>query len=79
MADAAFLIHRADVAGKHAVAAGAGHQTEGRALGDWVLIHVGFAMSKIDEAEAQRTLEYLQQIGDAYEQELEQLMASEVT
>jgi hydrogenase expression/formation protein HypC len=44
--------------------------------GDWVLIHVGFAMSKVDEAEAQTTLALLQQLGDAYEQELEDLKAS---
>ena len=44
--------------------------------GDWVLIHVGFAMSKVDEAEAHATLELLQQMGDAYEQELEDLKAS---
>ena len=44
--------------------------------GDWVLIHVGFAMSKVDEDEAQATLELLQQMGDAYEQELEDLKTS---
>ena len=40
-------------------------------IGDWVLIHVGFAMSKIDETEAQRTLEALEEIGAAYEQEMD--------
>ena len=44
--------------------------------GDWVLIHVGFALSKVDEDEAQATLALLQQMGDAYEQELEDLKAS---
>jgi hydrogenase expression/formation protein HypC len=44
--------------------------------GDWVLIHVGFAMSKVDEAEAHATLALLQQMGDAYEQELEDLKSS---
>jgi hydrogenase expression/formation protein HypC len=44
--------------------------------GDWVLIHVGFALSKVDEEEAQATLALLQQMGDAYEQELEDLKAS---
>jgi hydrogenase expression/formation protein HypC len=44
--------------------------------GDWVLIHVGFAMSKVDEAEAKATLGLLQQMGEAYEQELEDLKAS---
>ena len=44
--------------------------------GDWVLIHVGFALSKVDEEEAQATLALLQQLGEAYEQELEDLKAS---
>jgi hydrogenase expression/formation protein HypC len=47
-------------------------------VGDWVLIHVGFALSKIDEAEAQSTLGILEQIGAAYEQELAELRASRI-
>ena len=47
-------------------------------LGDWVLIHVGFAMSKIDEAEAQLTLRALEQIGEAYQQELADLSVSRI-
>ena len=46
--------------------------------GDWVLIHVGFAMSRIDEAEAQHTLRVLEQIGEAYQQELQELTASRI-
>ena len=45
-------------------------------IGDWVLIHVGFAMAKIDEAEAQSTLRVLADIGEAYEQEMAELTAS---
>jgi hydrogenase expression/formation protein HypC len=48
------------------------------AIGDWVLIHVGFALSKIDEAEAERTLQALEQIGAAYQQEVEELHASRI-
>ena len=44
--------------------------------GDWVLIHVGFAMSKIDEEEAHATRRLLEQMGAEYEQELEELKAS---
>ena len=44
--------------------------------GDWVLIHVGFAMSRVDEEEAHATLELLRHMGDEYEQELEELKAS---
>ena len=34
-------------------------------VGDWVLVHVGFAMSRIDEAEAARTLALLAELGEA--------------
>jgi hydrogenase expression/formation protein HypC len=33
-------------------------------LGDWVLVHVGFAMSRIDEEEAKKTLEILAELGE---------------
>lgn len=33
-------------------------------LGDWVLVHVGFAMSRIDELEAQRTLDLLKELNE---------------
>jgi hydrogenase expression/formation protein HypC len=46
--------------------------------GDWVLIHVGFAMSLIDEGEASATLELLEQMGAEYEQELEELTTSAI-
>ena len=49
---------------------------DGARPGDWVLIHVGFALSKVDEDEAQATLGLLQKMGEAYEQELEDLKAS---
>lgn len=51
---------------------------EGAVPGDWVLIHVGFALSKIDEEEAQATLELLEGMGADYEQELEELKASAI-
>ena len=34
-------------------------------VGDWVLIHVGFAMSRIDEAQAAETLKILTELGEA--------------
>jgi hydrogenase expression/formation protein HypC len=46
--------------------------------GDWVLIHVGFALSRIDEDEAAATLRLLRQMGSEYEQELEELKASAI-
>ena len=44
--------------------------------GDWVLIHVGFALSKVDEEEALATRKLLEAMGADYEQELEELKAS---
>jgi len=32
--------------------------------GDYVIVHVGFAITRLDEAEAERTLAYLDEIGD---------------
>ena len=48
-------------------------------VGDWVLIHVGFAMSKVDEEEANATREFLLSLGEAYESELEELQKSELS
>ncbi len=48
----------------------------GVVTGDWVLIHVGFAMSKVDEEEALQTRNQLERMGEDYEQELEELKAS---
>jgi hydrogenase expression/formation protein HypC len=45
-------------------------EDEPLAVGDWVLIHVGFAMSKIDEAEANLALASLKLMGQGYEDEM---------
>ena len=37
-------------------------------VGDWVLVHVGFAMSRIDADEAARTLALLNELGEAQEE-----------
>ena len=50
--------------------------TAGVQPGDWVLIHVGFALSKVDEEEALATRKLLEQMGAEYEQELEELKGS---
>jgi hydrogenase expression/formation protein HypC len=44
--------------------------------GDWVLIHVGFALSRVDEEEARATLELLEGMAEQYEQELEDFKGS---
>ncbi|MEV8635445.1 HypC/HybG/HupF family hydrogenase formation chaperone [Streptosporangium sp. NPDC051023] len=46
--------------------------------GDWILIHVGFALSKIDEDEARAALEFLEGIGQAYDDELAALRDSSI-
>jgi hydrogenase expression/formation protein HypC len=38
-------------------------------IGNYVLVHVGFAISTVDEAEAQEVFEYLRQIGELAELE----------
>jgi hydrogenase expression/formation protein HypC len=45
-------------------------------VGDWVLIHVGFAISQVDEEEARATRDLLERMGADYEQELRELRAS---
>jgi hydrogenase expression/formation protein HypC len=44
-------------------------------IGDYVLIHVGFAMSKIDEKEAEETLRLLEELG-SYQDEMDQFKSS---
>jgi hydrogenase expression/formation protein HypC len=51
---------------------------DGAGPGDWVLIHVGFAISRIDEEEAQATLRLLERMGAEYEQELVELGQSRI-
>ncbi|HWF58476.1 MAG TPA: HypC/HybG/HupF family hydrogenase formation chaperone [Candidatus Dormibacteraeota bacterium] len=45
--------------------------------GDYVLVHVGFALSAISEAEAQETLRILEEMGPAYTDEVQQIRQSE--
>jgi hydrogenase expression/formation protein HypC len=46
--------------------------------GDWILIHVGFALSKIDEKEAKAAMDFLIGIGEAYEEEIAALLESRI-
>ena len=48
----------------------------GAGPGDWVLIHVGFALSKVNEEEALATRKLLEGMGEDYEQELLELRNS---
>jgi hydrogenase expression/formation protein HypC len=68
---------RVDVAGvRRTVSVGLLDGEDAARPGDWVLIHVGFAISKIDEEEARATRELLEAMGAEYEQELAELRAS---
>lgn len=46
--------------------------------GDWVLVHVGFAMAKIDEAEAQLTLDQVKKMGADYANEIDAFNSSQI-
>jgi len=48
------------------------------AVGEWVLIHVGFALSKIDEEQARWTLDFLKQMGEGYQRELDEMGRSTI-
>ena len=78
MVDEANRLARVDVAGvRRNVNIGLlDDDGEGVEPGDWVLIHVGFAISQVDEEEALATRRLLERMGEEYEQELEELKAS---
>ena len=74
--DDANQLARVDVSGVQRNVSVALVRSEGINPGDWVLIHVGFAMSKIDENEAKLTLDLLREMGAAYTDELTMLHQS---
>ncbi|MGH7908079.1 MAG: HypC/HybG/HupF family hydrogenase formation chaperone [Candidatus Binataceae bacterium] len=47
-------------------------------MGDWILIHVGFALCRIDQREAEATLRLLDGMGAAYSDELRAFEKSEI-
>ncbi|MGF7120356.1 HypC/HybG/HupF family hydrogenase formation chaperone [Rhodococcus sp. AG1013] len=51
---------------------------DGLVVGDWVLVHVGFAMAKIDEAEAALTLDQVQKMGADYVNEIDAFNSSRI-
>jgi hydrogenase expression/formation protein HypC len=75
--DEANRLAKVDVAGvQRNVNIGLLDDNGGVGVGDWVLIHVGFAISQVDEAEATATRKMLEGMGADYEAELEELKAS---
>ncbi|MGQ0678840.1 MAG: HypC/HybG/HupF family hydrogenase formation chaperone [Actinomycetota bacterium] len=80
MIDPVKNIAKVDVGGvRRNVNVGLVAEEEGIEIGDWVLIHVGFALSKVDEQEAEATLELLKGLGEAFDDEIEQLKASDIS
>jgi hydrogenase expression/formation protein HypC len=76
--DDANSIAKVDVSGVRRNVSVALVRPEGIGPGDWVLIHVGFAMSKIDEEEARETMKALQLLGQTYADELDMLHSSQI-
>jgi hydrogenase expression/formation protein HypC len=78
MVDEANRLARVDVAGvRRTVNVGLlDADGDGARVDDWVLIHVGFAISRVDEEEAAATLALLEGMGAEYELELEELRQS---
>ena len=76
--DDANSIAKVDVSGVKRNVSVALVRPEGIASGDWVLIHVGFAMSKIDENEARETMRALMLMGQSYTDELSMLHQSQI-
>ena len=76
--DPARQLAKADVGGVKRAINVAMLTPDGLEIGDWVLIHVGFALSKIDEDEARRTTDYLTQLDDLYVDELKQFGESRI-
>jgi hydrogenase expression/formation protein HypC len=76
--DEANRLAKVDVAGvRRTVNVGLLDADDGGAQpGDWVLIHVGFALSKIDEEEAHATLELLRGMGQDFDDAIEELKGS---
>lgn len=76
--DDANSIAKVDVSGVKRNVSVALVRPEGIAPGDWVLIHVGFAMSKIDEVEARETMKALQIMGQTFTDELDMFHSSQI-
>ena len=76
--DETFQIAKVDVSGVKRGVSIALLASEGVAPGDWVLIHVGFAMSKINESEAEATFKALQGMDQVYTDELKMLHESQI-
>ncbi len=73
--DEAFRLATVDIGGVRRTV-NIGLLDEGVAPGDWVLVHVGFALAKVDEAEAAATLEILRGMGRDFDDAIDELRES---
>jgi hydrogenase expression/formation protein HypC len=76
--DAANCLAKVDVSGVQRTISIRLLEREGVRPQDWVLVHVGFAMARIDEAEALATLAAVRQMGEAYQSEIEAFDSSSI-
>lgn len=76
--DPANFLAKVDVSGVQRTISVALLEKEMPAPDDWVLVHVGFAMAKVDETEALLTLAAVQKLGDVYDTELEAFNSSTI-
>lgn len=74
--DAAHFIAKAEVSGVRRNINIGLLQPEEAKVGNWVLIHVGFALSQIDEKEAQDTFAFIKGMGDQLDEEMRMMEES---
>jgi hydrogenase expression/formation protein HypC len=77
--DASGHLARVDVSGVRRVISTRLLAAAPPAPGEWVLVHVGFAMAIIDEAEARATLDQVQRMGQDYADEIAAFASSDLT
>ena len=78
LVDAAQYLAKVDVNGVQRTISVRLLADEGLTVGDWVLVHVGFAMAKIDEAEAALTLDQVRKMGADYTNEIDAFNSSSI-
>ncbi|MGA5535536.1 HypC/HybG/HupF family hydrogenase formation chaperone [Mycolicibacterium nivoides] len=78
IADAASYMAKVDVSGVRRTISVRLLEKDMPEVDDWVLVHVGFAMAKIDETEALLTLAAVKKLGEAYDTEIEAFDTSSI-
>lgn len=77
--NAEFRLARVEIAGvRRVVNVGLLDDDGGVGPGDWVLVHVGFALSRVDEAEAEATLAILRDMGQDFDDAIDELRESAI-